>query len=392
MKKLLILGQVLLALSSCTPGDGGGSSNALPVHPEFQGDLTQKAHELFNQDNENFLYSCDRQWKSQILEVASALEGNKQNIIEIRKNNVSKNPDAKVTLLNGYSFIDFGPKVDSMDLWETEPYSWKQVYSLFLQIKNNEMDPKWAAVNSDARSLILEDSDRIIYAKHPGTRRSDKSVILSVFEIIKKCYQSESCISLNLENLVNENWLREGVYHSYILSRFNSSDSFEAKRKRIKFLYGDVGHSAERFGFHKNQLVKTEGNGLIVPLNLAILGNDAHVVTELLQKRWSTLGLDLKVVNSMDGYQVEISNQPGERAYVNHSKKLMQLYSPTPLNTVEHEFGHVLGLVDSYYTSFDQNSCEYIDEFNRADIMSNPSSGNVLQAHIQQIKNSYEIK
>ena len=386
MSKVILLSFVFAFLTSCNSGGGGGNSQE-PGRKLFQGDLDKKANEIYNQDNEFFFYDCDKNQRHMVLEVSAAVEANRGNILTLQKQQLSQSADTQITKMNGYEFVDQKFK-EYPDLWEEDRSSWSDLYFLYNRIKNDPMNKNWVSLNAQARSLISEDDDRILAASHPGFRRGEKERILRVHEILKACFNNENCTSITLE-AADEQWLREGVYHSYVLGRMSSSDSLESKRKRIGFLFRDIGYGARRHGFSINDSIKVENGTLVVPLNLEVLGDDAHLFTKRLEETWGTQGLSLKVVNSTEGFIVKISDTPGERAYVNSTKRFMQLFSPTKLSTVDHEFGHILGLMDTYYTSFDQKTCDYVDEYNRGDIMS--MKGKVLPAHIEQIKKAYGL-
>ena len=386
MSKIILLSLVFAFLTSCNPGGSSGNSPE-PARKLFQGDLDQKASEIYGQKNEDLFYDCDKKQRQMVLEVSAALEANRASILNLQKQLLSQNPNAQIVMMNGYEFVD--KKFNEYpDQWEEDRYSWSDLYFTYNAIKNDPTNTLWVSLNADARSLILEDDDRLSSALHPGFRRGEKDRILRVHAVLMDCYNNENCTTISLE-ASDEKWLREGLYHSYILDRMSSSDSVEAKRARIEFLTETIGYGARRHGFRVNKSIKVENGTLVVPLNLEALGSDAHLFTERLEKTWGTQGLNLKVINSTEGYTVKISNTPGERAYVSHGERLMQLFSPTKLSTVDHEFGHILGLMDTYYTSFDQKTCDYVDEYNRGDIMS--AHGKVLPAHIERIKNAYGL-
>ena len=149
----------------------------------------------------------------------------------------------KTIKLNGYDFLDM-PEGTSNDVWQMERYSWKDVYQLYKEIRTNLTDVRWIGLNSEARSLILEDEDRITYGAHPGVRRGDKPTIESVFTLIKACYENTNCVNLDL-TAPQKSWLSEGLYHQFILSRMNSNDPIEKKRMRIKWLFKEVSRGAD---------------------------------------------------------------------------------------------------------------------------------------------------
>ncbi len=388
MKIFFLTAMLMVGLSSCGSNDGGRSE---PARPQFQGDLVEKANSLYSAKNEAWFYTCDFSQKDKVFLLAAAVEANRENIVKIKAELISKSPNVKVITLNGFDFIDLVIKTVQPDVWQKSTYSWAAVYAQYLEIKNDPMSPFWLEINAQVRSLILEDSFRIESLSHPSVRRQSENEILSAFAEIEKCYLDSSCISLNFSpNALS--WLKEGPAHRRILSRMNLNDTVENKRADIGFLFADIGWAARRFRVVKNSSVKVDGNTLVVPLDVSILAADSENFIKTIEAAWSGLGLTVKVVNSWDGYTVKIDSTPGERAFVSYDRKLMQLYSPARLTTVNHEFGHVLGLPDTYYTSFNEINCEYIDESNDADIMSTSSTGSVLPSHVQKLKDTYGLK
>ena len=174
MNNLIVLIGALTLLQACTPNGGNGGSDQSPalVRPQYRGDLNQKAQQIFDSKNESFFYPCDKKFKEQILEVTSAIEANKSNIIEMQKKNISEHKTVKVVKLNGFDFLDYGPKIENMDQWNQSRYSWEEIFNEYKNIKNNLNSKSWVWVNSTARSLIFEDDNRIMTSMHPGTRRS----------------------------------------------------------------------------------------------------------------------------------------------------------------------------------------------------------------------------
>lgn len=386
MFKLLFCSLFCAFLASCNSSSSGPTTPE-PVRPTYEGDLVKLSREVYEPEDSWYLYDCDVKQKQMVLEISAALEKNKENIIALKKQQLAKNSEAKIITLNGFDFIDW-PSNEFPDKWEEERYSWTEIYDIYLKIKDDPNNSNWIYVNSAARSLIFEDQYRIEYSYHPSFSLKYKENILRAYKVAEKCFKDESCTSIVLESS-DETWLRQGKYHNYIFENMNSSESFERRRKRLVFLYKDMAYGASRYEVSLNDSIKVEGDTLRVPLDLEILGDDAKVVLDLLEKTWAVHGLNLKINNSKDGFKVYISDTPGERAFVNFTKHFMQLYTPGSFLTVEHEFGHVLGLPDSYYTSFDQRTCEYVDEYNSGDMMS--AKGKVLPSHIEQIKKTYGL-
>jgi hypothetical protein len=51
--------------------------------------------------------------------------------------------------------------------------------------------------------------------------------------------------------------------------------------------------------------------------------------------------------------------------------------------------GHVLGLADEYYTLWDEEKCQYSDEYNMSNIMSATDTGTIPTKDIESLKEVY---
>ncbi len=385
----------LLFLSACT--SSVSSQNAPDQSkPKYEGNVYEQAKEIYS--DEESLYPCDRLYKNKAIELSQIVENNRTKINElIEKTKTSRlNEGDKFNYykMGEVQFFDQKSTTESNDVWEESFESWRRADFLYQQISSNLDDPHWVRLNAMVRSLILMDTARIYNADHPGLRRSEKDRVLRVTSFVEECFKHETCISLALESR-DLAWLSEGLKHLdlYYLLRDDEINRSE-KRSAIKWLNDDLSISARIYGFTKNPLISVKENKLIVPLKLQAFGPDAENAIQLIEKNWNTQGLSVKidpVSESQDGYSIVIKNTPGQRAYVSHTKKEMGLFPPVRSSTFIHEFGHVLGLMDSYYTSYNQTKCMYVYESNPGDLMSESGTGKILPAHIEQIKKAYGL-
>ena len=162
---------IAIFLSSCNKGDSGPNASE-PGRKIFKGDLDKKANEIYDLKNKDFFYRCDSELRDQVLEIASAVEENRINIVNLIKQRQNKNPDIKTININGYDFVET-LETTNPDQWKTDRYSWVEIYDLYKKYKEKPLDMNWIWINSAARSLILEDEGRITNASHPGLRRAD---------------------------------------------------------------------------------------------------------------------------------------------------------------------------------------------------------------------------
>jgi hypothetical protein len=129
-------------------------------------------------------------------------------------------------------------------------------------------------------------------------------------------------------------------------------------------------------------------------MDLSILGGAASRFIEIIEKAWNvdgekTVRIEAKT-RPAPSYLLNVSDILGGRAFVGHAEGgSMQLFNYSRLKTAAHEFGHVMGLKDEYYTTWNSSNCSYSDEGNAGNLMSDSFTGKVLPAHWQEIKKNY---
>jgi hypothetical protein len=382
---------ILLSITACSKND----STPEPQRQRYEGDVRAKALEIYSQQNTSLFYACDRRWKEAALEISASVEANRAFIEEIGTKFVPNRPGTTSFFFGPIEFIDRNKRKPSSDEWTEDRVSWEEARHLYETLKSDPRNPKWWGLNSIVRSLIMEDENRILRLWHPGLRRSEGERVLRVARQVQDCKLNPDCAA---PTLVAEDaaWLKEGRYDSYLLSEVQSTRlTFREKRQKLERLDKHLSLMAERYAFHVNPILSVLDGTLNVPMDLEVFKSGASQAIEFLEKTWAVHGLKLRIRPPSaheTPFAIQVSKTPGQRAFVNHSKKLLQLFTPVPNTTFAHEFGHVLGLTDTYYTHFDQTSCTYVYEQNDGDIMSSSSTGSVLPTHIHQIKAAYQLQ
>lgn len=393
MKILSLLFPFLFVLSACTPKDN--SKPNYSERPTFEGDVSAKALEIYGQEQN--LYSCDVKQKAMVLEVSQAIENQRADILKLiekdNKDKASQN-DMKFFELGGFQFYQAVLKKDSQDKWIEKTFNWGDIYKLFQMVREDKTNPLWIVINSAARALILDDDYRISFMRHPGLRRQNADRVRRIFSIVDQCNKNPNCYSLDLQN-EDLLWINEGLWSSKAYAElFNPRLSFEERREWIRLLYDLMSESNDSYSFYKNPSFTVTDNELVVPMNLKVFDGDKEKVVQMLQEKWSQHGFKLRISlsDNSNAMEVVIKKTPGQRAHVLQNENKMVLFETVSVATFFHEFGHVLGLPDKYYSSFNNTNCNYTYELNSVDIMSNSSEGNVLPSHIEEIKKTYGIK
>ncbi len=386
---------LVLFLSACTPSGSSTSPAPTPERKIFEGDIYAEAQRIYAEEKN--LYSCDLSLKEKVIEISKAIEENRSIINALAEKRISEQTqeeDVEFYSWGGFRFYNRSQASEINDEWEQDNEGWDEAYELFQKIRNDKNNLDWLTLNRLARSLISEDADRIVARIHPGLRRLEAERVERIFSAVDQCEKNPSCVSLNFER--NDfYWLMEGLWHSRAYSDINDDkSSSEDRRIPLKWLHDQMQWSLERYQIYFNRFINVKDNELTVPINLKAFGSDAQKIIKIIEESWSQHGLKIKLLLSdkPEALEVLVKDLIGERPYVSWEKNQMVLFEPVSLKTLVHEFGHVLGLRDRYYTSFDPKKCAYLYEVNRADIMSGSFTGQVLPSHIEQIKKTYGIK
>ncbi len=396
MKKFILIPLVISVafnLTACSRSDS--DSKALDPHQKtYEGDVFQKAQEIYQEMNSESFYECDSNQISTILKLAKTIEDKREKIIELNKKRISDlDSNIRQYKIGPHEFYDPTSTEEFEDKWYEERHSWKDVNEIYEKIAADSESDQWVSLNGYVRSLIVEDSRRIEGSFHHNIQRQLKTTVLNTYNIIKKCHDDSTCTlpAFTEETL---SWLNSDVYYKLIYKRLQSDAiEFNKKRKWINWLRGRLDSSIKRFYlFEKNGSITVDSNKVILPLNLDIFAVGINQIKQLIEDSWSKFGISIQVAptsNADEIFRISISNMPNERVFVSFEEKLVQLYSPTRSRTLIHEMGHVLGLSERYYTWFNPDTCEYIYEANDADIMSTSTTGKVLPSHIEEIKKAY---
>jgi hypothetical protein len=382
---------IMIALSTaCQRSES--SKNNTPDQPLFLGKLDKKMSEIYGDKNRAFFNVCDYQWRPKILEISRVLEENRAAIEAMAQNSIQEKPD-KALAFGSFKFVDNTSTPAGKDEWTKKTFSWSRIAKLYDLVKDNPKDPRWVSVDQLARGIVSDDSRRIVDAGFTGVTRDAGPMILQISGKAEACKKIETCVNPEL-SIEEESFLAISPIFVLHFRRFkNTLLTFEEKRKNLERFTLRLHYLAERYDFRKNDLLKVDGKVLIVPMNLTDLDEDgARLFIEFVEKTWNTdPEYSVKVESVTDGspaFTVLVDNERG-RAHVSRENHLMQLYNWDGVKVFIHEFGHILGLQDSYYTSWSTDTCSYTTESNLGDVMSSGASGQVLPTHWEKFKKAY---
>lgn len=361
--------------------------------PLYLGNLDQKMNEIYDEQNKDHMNVCDHQWRNKALEISRVLEEKREAIEALSQENTQKDPE-EILDMGPFKFIDDSEQVAGKDEWTLKTFSWSRIAKVYDWIKDTPKDPRWVTLNRMARGIVTDDEKRIKRGIFYNLSRQAEPM---VFEIEKKagaCQADATCEAPKLSD-AEMTFLNSHPSYESVLRLFRSSKvSFERKREVLDGFVKQVHSLASRYGFFKNNLLKVDGNVLRVPLNLSAFDEEgARRFVDFAEKAWNqdpqySIKIDV-IKDSSPAYVVQVDLSVGGRAFVNTEKHVVQLFNWGRIKTMTHEFGHVLGFKDNYYTSWSTDTCSYTVETNSGDLMSESANGVVLTKHWDKLKQIY---
>lgn len=390
---ILLAGSVVFTLAACQKSNEAPASNNDTVRPLYLGDLDKKLNEIYGKDNEEMMDVCDKQWRPKILEIARVLEEKRKDIEALaQKNNAEKNIVG--VDFGSFKFVDDMGKPPGADEWTSFTSSWSEIVSDYEVIKDDPTNPFWVNLNRMARGMVIDDDGRISGYFY-GLSKDSGPVIEAIKNKLEACQQDPACTTPDFTQS-EKNYLKTNVVYDYYLRVLRSSQSnVTRKREIIDRFVKRIQSNASRYGFVKGSMFRTEGKTLIIPLDLSELGEDgAQKFIALAEKTWnidSEYSLKIESVKKSEtaSYKIMVDDEQGGRAFVSRNDLIMQLHNWGRFKTITHEFGHILGFKDNYYTTWSTDTCAYTFQSNTGDLMSDSVEGAVLARHWAKLKEIY---
>ena len=376
-----------LALSAC-----GGLKDLVADRKTDRPDKTPLPRELEATaralDASEYKESCDDKFGALRIEVARELD---RRVADMEKIVTEAPPSAE------YKNVPAGPVIvrewigttEPEDKWQSFDKSWQKVQDVWNEYKDTPTDASWVRLNSYVRALMTDDEDRIIYGDNFYLTRGDLKTLPALKADIDACEIDESCMMPKL-GVASGKLAQRNHYYQYFLRKIQSGERVrELIGKWKKFVDSDI----KGVSFTRNDSIKlVDGKVLEVPMNPGPFRGQEGVIEAYLESFWksSDLAVDVKWVDDEQAFSIVIDEDVGSRAYVAYKKKELHIANGVRNGTLVHEFGHVLGLADEYYTQWNRDTCVYSYEHNEANIMSDSSAGGTATAkHWQAIKAQY---
>ncbi|MGZ6290080.1 MAG: hypothetical protein ACXWQO_17970 [Bdellovibrionota bacterium] len=390
--QILLLTGLLALVSGCAK-----KQEDVPAAQEKQqvlsGSLTENLTSVLNDEARG---NCDDSSREAKLELVRALDAKNAEIESFTKNNIG------VSASSRYRRVSLGPITvreralpSSPKLgWQVDSTSWKTALSDFAFFKDKPMSAGWTYLNSDVRSLLLEDVNRVVNFQNPFLGKDDGAPLELLESSIQNCVATSDCQEVEIPRALEHFMSIQPNYRVYMGSIQNKT-SFNEKRRMILKFQRYVKIDANIYKFQVNSKMRRIGNGkyelmadpgpfgeVIQPLRGYIESEWRSPVSQVSLK-WRDSSLD------SDLFRIVLGAVSGERSYVSRSDKVIMLYPDVRSKSIAHEFGHVMGFPDRYYTVWHPELCEYQIQGREDDIMSDPENGSVIQEHWDELSRHY---
>ena len=269
-----------------------------------------------------------------------------------------------------------------------------------LSVSIDKMDPKdWCAGRSvPQREFVLQVLDRYrpqlmdLWANRKDEEVVDPKEVIKIGE-----YPLRAKLKLNFTTEFDRSvWSWEEAYSRLQESQrkpdpkaWISADTManyllrkEKERRIDKVIFFEP--KLTKHFFRPNRAVRRLSKNIIeVVLNPGIFQGSETVAKRFIEQEWSSPHLSVRVRWSTidaNAYQF-FPQERSARSFVNHDQKAIYIAPYSPIKTLAHEVGHVLGFDDHYYDVWHGENCYYTQDFRVADLMSDSENGRVSDFH-----------
>lgn len=382
---------MVISLAGCSQG-GGGPGDPREHVDALGGDLSKEVARIYKSDA---LESCDKSRLSKIKEIAAELDRRSIEIMAFAKNApTTSSKYEKITVGSMYYRRMNTPVTPATTGWRADAYGWDELINYYEEIKSTATDSHWVYLNSEVRSILPDDDDRLQYYENPLMRHDAGKWIAPLKTAADACFADLTCVSINVTDPEVIRYLQAGFATAYYWRKLNDvSLTMDQRRQAVEKFKGWLDRDAYRFAFHPNFGIRRDRDTLVVPMSLSADPQFAAFYAQQFEQAWSVDGLKVRVSweDTIDAFKVMLNQAANSRSYVDRDSKTMNLFLNIWVTTLRHEFGHVIGLPDEYYRSWDANTCTYTQESDDGNVMSNSRLGQILPRHIQTLKEQYGI-
>lgn len=389
---LVLLSLTVVACSNKSGGDDGPDR----LHQQLEGSVVDAVQDV---NAGKFTDACDERQFAQRLEIARALDARAPGIRRLTSGEFEpdlhsefamESQTRRVAIAGSYlTETDFVPGEDK---WRTINRAWDVFIQRYNLIRNSPTNRNWVILDANVRGLLVDDINRAVNGVDNGLDHTAEQPLRDFQKQIDNCKWLDcrnETISPEIQAVLDRNHQLNSLWKAYL-----SAKSTSERNEQMELFSSRLTASVRRYGFNTYTRIKREGDELLLPIDAGDFAGYESQVASYIELVWHSQDLKLKIQwipNPLEPLfkMFMDKSHPNSRAFVNWRNKVVQLYPGTSTRAVAHEFGHVLGFRDIYYTMYDPSTCGYTIELNDGDVMSSHRGGVVTEKEWATLKENY---
>lgn len=396
--RFVLMIMIISAVSACSsdkkdpPFESSRETAPENKHEVYKGPLYQAYRSI---QESKYREACDQKLSGMQSELITALDLKSTDLLKqaLKQNN---HPENYIPFSKGY-LVD-NPKKLARKGWQNQSYSWGSAYRYYQNAANRSKPWFWQTLDTYVRSLITDDRKRVVYGYNLALNHEHMEKLLSLKEVAEACKTDTRCSEPNWSD-DQRKMISEIPYYTYFQNELDRSRFQRDKRTVIEKFFERI---ESDYNLHKDEYngmvthrkmdgkhlyslpmdassFSEEDRGLLEKTILSVWNHDSNAVSISWAKSSPTFNL----------FRFLFDLEPNNRSYVSFALKEIHLFPFTSVRTIAHEFGHVLGFDDHYYTLWDAEKCEYISQYNEEDIMSGSDTGEVTESEWDLLLEQY---
>lgn len=338
---------------------------------------------------------CEEQFRDAQLEIAKVLDAKASEITAFTKKK-SENTAASYrrVRLGSIQVRELVNPVSPKPGWQSYRTTWKTILEEYHAIKGTPVNDYWVQLNADVRGILLDDVDRVVHSYNTYLDKDAGPKIERMAAAIQKCINLQGCVSIDWPIDVSDFLAQQPYYGSYQRGIERKETVAEKRAMMQRFLSYALG-DLKNYRFDPTPKMQRMSAGRYsLQVDPGPLEEVSDQLRGYIESVWRSSQEQVSIKwkdarTASDIYRILIGATVGDRAFVTRGNKTITLFSDVRAKSIAHEFGHVMGFNDRYFTVWHPESCEYLIQYNAEDIMSDPSTGVVLKEHWDDLARYY---
>jgi hypothetical protein len=362
--------------------------------------------DMYTDEESRNLFDCDRKLKPIKLQIVNQL-GRRYHQIQNYYNSSVHDAESKSNASATTPPLESDQAAPLVKIVEASPVStvkgsytlatgWPAAIALYEQIKSEKSIDDWVELYEDVLFLMSNEESRIINHENFSLYPTDLPTLLDLYTEVEKC-ASAKCRYLPLDKFAE--WMEDRHhYRAFIQDMKSPKTNAEqtAYQEDMRLLRKRLRKDISKFTPKAHPMISVSKDGtLLVPIASAYGSSQNKELETHMTQPWIKSGLKVKIVwlgqGAKNAFQLTITRQ-GSRAEVEMEDPYqVKIPSEVSSRTIAHEFGHILGLRDEYFSIFRSRTCEYLDYGTHDSLMSFGGRDKILTRHTQLIRELYGL-